>query len=111
MSEWLSVNWFQVLTLLGIAFSWAVHYGISTAKWKAMADKVDEIEATLEAIQTKFDLHTQNGLIHVSPTLLQLFDERSDYVKQQFADTRNDISRIENMIATLGEKATRPQKT
>lgn len=96
--EWFSQNWFQVLTLMGIVLSWAVHYGISTQKWASMAKKVDLIENTLNEVQKSFSLHTNNSEIHVSVTLLQLLNERSDYIKQQFADTRADIQRIEALL-------------
>ncbi|MBK8468106.1 MAG: hypothetical protein IPL32_20015 [Chloracidobacterium sp.] len=98
MGEWLATNWFQVLTLLGIVFSWAVHYGISTARWKSMSDKVDEMEVTLNNMQSSFQVHTANSEIHISGTLLKLFDERSDFIKQQFSETRADIQRIEEKI-------------
>lgn len=101
MSEWLTTNWFQAVTLIGIVIGWAVHYGISQARWNTVSDKVDEMEDTLDGVQESINIHTSNTEIHVSSTLLQLFDERSDYVKQQFTDTRNDIQRIEGMLSHL----------
>src|SRR5438477_13081489 len=100
MGEWLSQNWFQVVTLAGVVLSWAVHYGISHARWDAMSKKVDEIEKQLVEMDKSFQVHTNNSDIHVSPTLLQLFNERAKYIelqfldtRQQFADTRADIQR------------------
>jgi len=98
MAEWLANNWFQVLTLLGIVVSWAVHYGISSARWKGVGDKVDEMEKTLDQMDKTFQMHCNNGDIHVSHTLLKLFDERADFIKQQFADMRNDVQRIEGIL-------------
>lgn len=96
--EWLGSNWFQLVTLLGVIVSWAVHYGISTARWAAMSSKVDELEKTLDGVEKTFQLHCNNSEIHVSHTLLRLFDERSDFIKQQFADMRNDVQRIEGLL-------------
>lgn len=96
--EWLAANWFQLITLLGVILSWAVHYGISTARQAAMSEKFEEMEEKLDAMDKTFQVHTTNSDIHVSHTLLKLFDERSDFIKQQFADMRNDVQRIEGLL-------------
>ena len=96
--EWLSTNWFQLITLLGVILSWAVHYGISAARWAAMSKQVDEMESNIDSMDKRFQVHTTNSEIHVSHTLLKLFDERSEYIKSQFAEMRNDVQRIENLL-------------
>ncbi len=98
--EWFGQNWFQILTAIGVVVSWAVHYGISAARWTAIKEKVNEMEDTLDGVQSSINVHTANSEIHVSHTLLKLFDERSDYIKQQFTDTRNDIQRLEGLLAS-----------
>lgn len=102
--------------------SWGVHYGISTQKWQSLRDEFKEFKTSVTSEMDKFKIqltnvekslsdkmsdiehglamHTTNSDIHVNPTLLQLFNERSDYIKQQFSDTRNDIQRLENMLAS-----------
>lgn len=98
--EWLSQNWFQLFTLLGVIVSWAVHYGISKARWEAMSIKVGELEKTLTDMDKNFSVHTTNSDIHVSPTLLKLFDERFDFIKLQAHETRADIQRVEELLRT-----------
>ncbi len=104
MAEWLIQNWFQLFTLFGIVISWAVHYGISKARWESMSERVSEMEKMLNDMDKSFQVHTANSDIHVSHVLLKLFDERFDFIKQQTAETRNDIQRVEAILRAPFEK-------
>lgn len=96
--EWLSLNWFQLITLLSVVLSWAVHYGISMARWTAMSDKVDDMEEKLDVMDKVFQVHITNSEMHVTPTFRQLCSERHEYTKKQFDDTRSDIQQIKNLL-------------
>lgn len=107
--EWLGQNWFQLFAVASMLLSWAVHYGISTQKWKATEKRVNslevklqqcvtDIERKIDGIQASFAIHTTNSEVHVSPTLLQLFHERSEFMKLQLTETRSDIQRIEGLL-------------
>lgn len=109
MTEWLAQNWFQLFAVVSMLLSWAVHYGISTQKWKAtdvrvgtleteLKKCVDDIEKKIDGLQASFAIHTTNSEVHVSPTLLQLFHERSEFMKLQLHETRSDIQRIEGLL-------------
>lgn len=98
MNEWLAANWFQVLTCVGIFGGWLIHYGVSKANRDAMSKKVGDLEDKFVGMDQRMTLHTTDSGIHVNQTLLQLFKERADYSKQQFADVRKDIERIENIL-------------
>ncbi|MBV9217353.1 MAG: hypothetical protein JO053_14385 [Acidobacteria bacterium] len=118
MSEWLAANW---VTIVLLAASGGLHWGIATQKWQSLRDEfhefkdailvrltkaeskfeegMAEMEDKIDEVQRSFSIHTANSEIHVSPTLLELFKERHDFNKQQFTEMRNDVQRIEALLS------------
>lgn len=98
MSEWLAQNWFQLLTAFGILISWAVHYGISTTKWNAMAENLAELESKVDSISRDIHQHRTDSEMHVTPTLRRLLDERHEYTRLELSETRKTVQRIESLL-------------
>ncbi len=96
--EWLSANWFSILTLVGVLGGWLIHYGTSKQRNGQVIKDVGEIKTTLDAVCEQFNAHALNADVHVNHLLLKLFDERFATISANVGDARTDIQRIETML-------------
>lgn len=121
--DFLANNWFSIFTVVCLIGSGCFHYGVSKQRNTQTAKAVDELKAAMMAESHKLETHiehkveaissavkanadaiqrhTGNADIHVSSLLMELFKTRHDFVVQQMADTRNDISRIEQQLVKV----------
>ena len=89
--EWLSQNWFSVLTVVFVV-------GCSLMQTGVFKSKITAMEKTLESVCNKFNEHCSNPDLHVNRLLMTLFDERFASIKKEQSETRQDVKRIENLL-------------
>lgn len=105
--DFLSQHWFQIITLVILGGGWLVQHGASKQRNTTVVEeigkltkKVGDLEEKVDADIKNFQAHVANPDIHVNSIMMKLFDERFDFIKQQQADTRTDISRLENILTS-----------
>lgn len=118
--DFLQGNWFSLLTVISVGVGYLWRRGkrdgkmdeviskvdgfekVIESKIKQSADgvsnKIDQVTMALASHERKFNDHVANKDIHVTDMLLELLKERHDYNKNEFANTRTDIQRVESLI-------------
>lgn len=96
--EFLQANWFSLIMLAIIAIERAVSHGVAKQKAAEIIKKVGEMEQVIDEAVIRFSEHANDSDRHITPTLLELFKERNDYVKSELGNTRVDVQRIEQML-------------
>jgi hypothetical protein len=96
--EFLQANWFSLIMLLIIGIERAVSHGVAKQKAAEIIKKVGEMEAAVDGAVMRLAEHASDSDLHITPTLLELFKERNDYVKNELGNTRADVQRIEQML-------------
>lgn len=106
--EFLQGNWFSILTVAVIAAGWFITRGRREGKMDEVITKVDGLDKKFDKASEAFDAHEKrfndhigDSNMHITPTLLDLFKERHEYAKKEFADTRNDIQRVESLLTDM----------
>jgi hypothetical protein len=109
--DFLQGNWFSLLCVAVYVVAELIKRGRKDQKAAGVSKKVDELavsfvksmdtlSASFAAHERKFNDHVANSDIHVTDMLLELLKERHDYNKNEFANTRTDIQRVETMLST-----------
>ena len=89
--DWLSQNWFSVVSLLILAGGFLMQMG-------GLKSKITEMEKTLTTVCDKLGEHCSNPDLHVNKLLMTLFDERFASIKKEQSETRSDVKRIETLL-------------
>ena len=95
--DWLTQNWFQLLTLVCVVIGWAITYGRQKEETAQICKKVEDLEKEVEKITTTINNHNANSDIHVNARLTLLLDER-------FSALRSDVQRLERKIDRIDTK-------
>jgi hypothetical protein len=77
-----------------IAIERAVSHGVAKQKAAEIIKKVGEMEQVIDEAVNRFSEHANDSDRHITPTLLELFKERNDYVKsewKQAADAQQNV--------------------
>jgi hypothetical protein len=106
--EFIQGNWFSIVMLAIVVIERAISYGVAKAKVEEIINNVAEVKNTVAEVKStaetgmsRFYSHANDSSIHVTPTLVELLKERNDYVKNELANTRADVQRIENMLGSM----------
>jgi hypothetical protein len=117
--EFLQGNWFSILVIGAYVIERVVTWAKKDAQAESLAKKVEDSDgkmtAAVKAIDVKmdeyleamsehikaFNLHVADTDMHITPMLIELLKERHDYSKNEFANTRTDIQRVETMLSSM----------
>lgn len=121
MDVFFANNWFSILTVLVMVGGFLVNLGVQRQRQAQSNTDVKDIKETMqrdrEHVETTFkkhldglmekvtanerimSSHINNSDAHVTSTLLELLKTRHEFTAQQLLDARNDIQRIEQMLA------------
>lgn len=127
MNEFLSNNWFSIFTVVAVICGTAVNYGMSKQRGIQTAEAVADVKGAVAEVKTAVkketdtlesyfkgeidavygrvaantlavQQHINNSEAHVTGMFLELLKTRHEFVSQQLADTRSDISRLESIL-------------
>src|SRR5689334_21578571 len=106
--EFLQGNWFSILLVAVYVAERLITWAKQGERMEQMIKKVTDVEEKIdEAARTfgehvdSFNQHVSDSSIHVTDMFQQLLHERNEYMKQQFAETRSDVQRIETLLNNM----------
>lgn len=97
MENWLSVNWFPILTTVLLVSTWVYQLGFVRAEIETMKREHGKDRETLASVIKVMQEHLEDSDRHVTPPFMQMCNDRHNSILSSVSRIEGAVTRLEGL--------------